>query len=82
MVETLCRSAAKGKSAAVQDAAARDGYGETLGRGAATMQPAVKGARLRRAPVRALVGPRPSLRRSSVWELAATVGSLPTVPMG
>ena len=35
MVETLCRSAAKGKSAAVQDAAARDGYGigETRGGG-------------------------------------------------
>ena len=50
MVETLCRSAAKGKSAAVHDAAARDGDGEMLGRGAATMQPA---RRLMRAAVRA-----------------------------
>ena len=50
MVETLCRSAAKGKSIAVQDAAARGGDGEALGRGAATMQPA---RRLMRAAVRA-----------------------------
>jgi len=61
MVETLCRSAAKGKSVAVQDAAARGGDGEALGRGAATMQPA---RRLMRAAVRALVGPRATAQHS------------------
>ena len=61
------------ESVAVQDAAAQDGYGETLGRRAATMQPA---RRLMRAAVRALVGPRAtaqhSVRRGNVR------GSLPS----
>ena len=70
-MEMLCRSAAKGKSAAVQDAAARDGDGEMLARE----------GRLMRAAVCAIVGPRPSVRRSSAWEFAI-VGSPPTVPMG
>ena len=52
-MEMLCRSAAKGKSAAVHDAAARDGDGEMLGTGAATMQPA---RRLMPAVVRAPSG--------------------------